>query len=124
MPKTVLNPAGLPPSTAPYSQIIEANGLVFFAGQVGRAQGGPANLEFAAEARFTFDHLGQLLKAAGLGFEDVVRCTVYLVDFDDFAAMDGVFREYFPVQPPTRTTVGVRSLARDCRIEVEATAVR
>lgn len=124
MPKVVLNPASVPRGTDAYSQLVEANGLVFVAGQVGTLPGGPPALEFAAEARGAFDNLGRLLMAADLGMEDVVRCTVYLVDFGDFPAMDAAFREYFPVRPPTRTTVGVTALARDCRIEIEATAAR
>lgn len=124
MSKTVPDLVGLPPSSDPYSRIVEAQGLVFIAGQVGRAPDDPPDLDFTTEARATFDNLGLILAAAGLGLQDVVRCTVYLANFADFAAMDAVFREIFPSRPPTRTTVGVSALARDCRIEVEATAAR
>ena len=124
MPKQI--PAGLPASSAAYSQLVEAQGLVFVAGQVGQAPGipGPVPGGIAAEARATFENVRRLLRSVGLDVADVIRCTVYLVDFDDFSAMNAVFREVFPDQPPARTTVGVTALDGDYRIEIEATATR
>jgi 2-iminobutanoate/2-iminopropanoate deaminase len=126
MPKTVPQLPDIPPSDYPFSQIVEANGLVFLAGQVGDAPGShgavPGGIE--AETRAMLDNVGRLLKAAGLGFEDVVKCTVYLLDFSEFAAMNAVYREYFPTDPPTRATVGVTALAANFRIEIEVLAAR
>jgi len=126
VPKTVPQLAGVPPSDYPFSQVVEANGFVFLAGQVGNAPGGhgavPGGIE--AETRAMLDNVGRLLTATGLGFEDVVKCTVYLTDFGEFAAMNAVYREYFPSEPPTRATVGVTALAADFRIEIEVLAVR
>ena len=126
MPKTVPHLHGVPPSDYPFSQVVEANGFVFLAGQVGSAPGGhgavPGGIE--AETRAMLYNVGQLLEAAGLGFGDVVKCTVYLVDFSEFAAMNAVYREYFPTEPPTRATVGVTALAADFRIEIEDLATR
>ena len=65
------------------------------------------------------DNVGRLLHAVGLDYGDVVKCTVYLRDFGDFAAMNAVYREYFPTEPPTRATVGVTALAEDFRVEIE-----
>ncbi len=70
------------------------------------------------------DNVGRLLRAVGLEYRDVVRCTLYLRDFGDFAAMSAVYREYFPSEPPTRTTVGVTALARDFAVEIEVLATR
>jgi 2-iminobutanoate/2-iminopropanoate deaminase len=126
MPKTVPQLPGIPPSEFPFSQAVEANGFLFLAGQVGNAPGGhgavPGGIE--AETRAVLDNIGRLLEAAGLGFEDVVKCTVYLTDFTEFAAMNAVYREYFPTDPPTRATVGVTALAADYRVEIEALATR
>ena len=126
MPKTVPQLPGVRPSDYPFSQVVEANGFVFLAGQVGNAPGGhgavPGGIE--AETRAMLDNVGKLLTAAGLGFEDVVKCTVYLTDFGEFAAMNTVYREYFPSEPPTRATVGVTALAADFRIEIEVLAAR
>jgi 2-iminobutanoate/2-iminopropanoate deaminase len=126
MPKTVPTGPGLEPSQFPFSQVVEANGLVFVAGQVGGAPGVqgavPGGIE--AETRAMLDNVGRLLKAVGLDYKDVVKATVYLKDFSEFAAMNTVYREYFPTEPPTRATVGVTALAADYRVEIEVIATR
>src|SRR6188474_460514 len=109
MPKQVPNLPGLEPGPYPFSQVVEANGFVFLAGQVGDAPGShgavPGGIE--AETRAMFDNVGRLLDAVGLSYADVVKCTVYLRDFGDFGAMNKVYREFFPQDAPTRATVGV-----------------
>ncbi|MGZ9276155.1 MAG: RidA family protein [Candidatus Limnocylindrales bacterium] len=126
MPKHVPTLPGVEPGPYPFSQVVEANGFVFLAGQVGDAPGShgavPGGIE--AETRAMLDNVGRLLDAAGLGFGDVVKATVYLRDFTEFAAMNTVYREYFPSQPPTRATVGVTALASDYRVEIEVMAAR
>lgn len=126
MPKTVPNRPGLEPGPYPFSQVVEANGFVFLAGQVGSREGTagavPGGIE--AETRAMLDNVGRLLHAVELDFADVVKCTVYLRDFADFAAMNTVYREYFPTEPPTRATVGVTALAADFAVEIEVLAVR
>lgn len=126
MPKTVPQLPGIDSGDLPFSQVVEAGGLVFIAGQVGSAPGGheavPGGIE--AETRAMLDNVGRVLHAAGLDFRDVAKATVYLVDFADFATMNVVFREYFPTEPPTRATVGVTKLASNFRIEIEVIAAR
>ena len=126
MPKTVPSLPGIEPGPYPFSQVVEANGFVFLAGQIGDAPGsnGPVPGGIEAETRAMLDNVGRLLRAVGLDYGDVVKCTVYIVDFDEFAAMNAVYREYFPTDPPTRATVGVSRLALDARIEIEVTAAR
>jgi 2-iminobutanoate/2-iminopropanoate deaminase len=126
MPKRVITGPGIDAGDSPFSQVVEANGFVFLAGQVGAAPGssGPVAGGIEAEARQMFENVGRLLEAVGLTFRDVVRTTVYLVDLDDFATMNAVFREHFPSDPPTRATVGVTRLVADYRIEVEVVAAR
>ena len=126
MPKTVPNIPGHEPGSTPYSPVVEANGFVFLAGQVGNPPGGDAPVPggFEAETRQMLDNVTELLEAVGLGLDDVVRCTVYLRDFADFAAMNAIFRTYFATEPPVRATIGVAALARDFRIEIDVTAAR
>jgi len=126
VPRSVPALPGIEASSLPFSHVVEASGLVFLAGQVGNAPGesGAVPGGIAAETRQMLDNVGRLLQAAGLGYGDVVKATVYLRDFDDFATMNQVYREYFPTEPPTRTTVGVTALARDFRIEIEVIASR
>lgn len=126
MPKHVITGPTVPPSSLPFSQLVEANGFVFLAGQVGNAPGGsgpvPGGIEF--ETRQMLENVGRLLRAADLDYGDVVQSTVYLLHFDEFARMNLVYREFFPVEPPTRATVGVSGLAADYRVEIVCVASR
>ena len=125
MPKHVHSGEGIVAGSLPFSQVIEANGFVFLAGQVGDVPGGsmvPGGIE--AETRQMLDNVGRLLRAVGLDYGDVVKSTVYLRDFDEFARMTAIYREYFPTDPPTRATVGVTRLAADYRVEIEVVAAR
>jgi 2-iminobutanoate/2-iminopropanoate deaminase len=126
MPKTVPELPGFPPSQLPFSKVVEANGFVFLAGQIGDAPGsnGPVSGGIEAETRQTLENVGALLRAVGLDYDDVVRCTVYIVDFDDFVPMNSVYREYFRSDLPVRATVQVVRLALGARIEIEVTAAR
>ncbi len=126
MPKTVPQGPGLEPGGLPFSKVVEANGFVFLAGQIGDAPGsdGPVPGGIEAETRAMLDNVGRLLGAVGLDYRDVVKCTVYITDFDEFAAMNAIYREYFPTEPPTRATVEVTRLALGARIEIEVLATR
>ena len=125
MPKQVPELSGAP-ERYPFSQIVEANGFVFLAGQVGDRPGEhgavPGGIE--AETRQMLDNVGRLLREVGLDYKDVVKATVYLRDFADFGAMNAVYRTYFPSEPPTRATVGVTALAEDFQVEIEVVAAR
>lgn len=126
MPKSIADLPAIEASSLPFSQVVEANGFVFLAGQVGSAPGEhnavPGGV--AAETRQMLDNVGRLLRAVGLDYGDVVKSTVYLRNFADFEAMNAIYREYFPSEPPTRATVGVAALARDFTIEIEVVAAR
>ena len=125
MPKRVHTGEGIVAGSFPFSQVVEANGFVFLAGQVGDVPGsGMAEGGIEAETRQMLENVGRLLRAVGLDYGDVVKCTVYLRDFDEFAQMNAIYRQYFPTEPPTRATVGVTRLAADYRVEIEVIATR
>jgi 2-iminobutanoate/2-iminopropanoate deaminase len=126
VPKTVADLPAIEASGLPFSQVVEANGFVFLAGQVGSVPGEHTAVPggIAAETRQMLDNVGRLLRAVGLDYGDVVKSTVYLRNFADFEAMNAIYREYFPSEPPTRATVGVAALARDYTIEIEVVAAR
>jgi 2-iminobutanoate/2-iminopropanoate deaminase len=125
MPKNVVTGPGIVAGSLPFSPVIEANGFVFLAGQVGDVPGeGMVEGGIEAETRQMLENVGRLLKAAGLDYADVVKATVYLRDFDEFSQMNAIYREYFPTEPPTRATVGVTRLAADYRVEIEVIAAR
>lgn len=126
MPKTVPVLPGEPPSSLPFSTVVEANGFVFLAGQIGDAPGthAPVAGGIAAETRAMLENVGRLLRAVGLDFPDVVKTTVYLADIADFGAMNDVYRTYFATDAPVRATVAVAGLALGARVEIEVMAAR
>lgn len=126
MVKQVPTLPGIQPGTSAFSQVVEANGFVFVAGQVGDD---PATRTVAAggleaEVRAMFENLRRVLQAVGLDLPDVVKSTVYLTDIADFKTYDAIYREYFPSEPPTRATLAVASLVPPYRIEIEVIAAR
>jgi 2-iminobutanoate/2-iminopropanoate deaminase len=120
--RTELAPA--PFRGAPYSQAIRLGELVFTAGQVGMRPGeselvGPGVVEQTEQA---FANLGAILDEAGSGLDRIVKTTVFLTDFGDFAAMNEVYARHVGDRPPARSTVQVAGLPAGARIEIEAIA--
>ena len=126
MPKHVHTGEGIVAGALPFSQVIEANGFVFLAGQIGDAPGsnGPVPGGIEPETRAMLDNVGRLLRAVGLDFGDVVKCTLYITDFGDFPTVNAIYREYFRADLPTRATVQVGALALGAKIEIEVLAAR
>ena len=114
-----------PKAMGAYSPAIRAGNLLFISGQIpiNPATGELVSGNIAAEAEQVMRNLSALLKAAGLGFEHVVRTTVFLADMNDFAAMNAVYATYFTAPAPARATVQVSRLPKDARIEIDVIAV-
>ena len=108
-----------------YSPAIKAGNLLFISGQIpiDPATGNLVTGDITAQADRAMRNVSALLRAAGLGFEHVVRTTVFLADMNDFAAMNDVYSRYIVDPAPARATVQVARLPRDVRIEVDAIAV-
>lgn len=125
MPKQVISTGKAPAAVGAYSQGIIAGGFVFTAGQVPLIPG-TSNLReggVQAQTRQVMNNIRGLLEAAGSSLESVVKTTVYLADIEDFAAFNQVYGEFFPVDPPARTTVQAGGLPLGALIEVEAVAL-
>lgn len=116
-----------PRAIGPYSQAVEVRGgrLLFLSGQIplDPTTGEMVPGDIAVQTERVMDNLGAVLRAASLGFGDVVRCTVYLVDLAEFGAVNGVYGRYFASSPPARATVQVAALPRGARVEIDAIAV-
>lgn len=109
----------------PYSQGVEAGDLLFLSGTPPLvAPGKITDGGIADQTRQTLDNLGAVLDAAGLSFDDVVKCTVYLSDLADYAEMNAVYETYFSAPYPARTTLGAGSLELDALIVIEMVAKR
>ncbi len=108
----------------PFSPAVRAGGLLFLAGKLGTDSAGklaPGGIR--AEARQAMENIGAELRRAGSGFDRVVKCTVFLADTSEWAAMNEVYAPFFPEgKRPARTAVAVSGLALDARVEIECVA--
>lgn len=109
---------------APYAKAVKANGFLFVSGNVAVDPGtGKAPDGIEAQTRLILENLKGILEEQGSVLEDVVKVNIYLVNVRDFGEMNGVYKEFFGTEPPTRTTVGIHELARrDFLIEIDLMA--
>ena len=115
-----------PAPIGPYSQALESGEWLFCSGQIGLD---PQSGQLVAggvreETRRALLNLGSVLAEAGLGFEDLVKTTLYLVDLGDFAVVNEVYGEFARSPYPARATVGVAALPRGAKVEIDAIARR
>jgi 2-iminobutanoate/2-iminopropanoate deaminase len=121
-----LNPPGLPAPRGPYSPAIRAGDFIFLSGQV------PVNpatqqLELSdirGETRLVLMNIQNLLSAAGAALTDVVKCSVFLLDGADFAAMNEVYAEFFGEAKPTRTTIVCQFAMPGMHVEIDCVAYK
>jgi 2-iminobutanoate/2-iminopropanoate deaminase len=113
-----------PNAIGPYSQAVRTAGFVFLSGQIALdpATGTMIQGDVAAETERVMDNLAAVLAAAGLTFDHVVKTTIYLVDFDDFEAVNTAYGNRFKRLLPARATVQVSALPRGARVEIDAIA--
>jgi len=114
-----------PGAVGPYSQGIAIDGMVFTAGQIpiDPATGEVAATSIEDQTRQVLRNLDAVLRAAGSGLHRVVKMTVFMTDLGDFQAMNGVYSEFFPSDPPARSAVQVVALPLGVQIEMEAVAL-
>jgi 2-iminobutanoate/2-iminopropanoate deaminase len=122
--RSVISTKDAPEAIGPYSQAIKANGFIFTSGQVAID---PATQQViagdvSAQTDRVLRNLSEILEAAGSGLGKVVRCTVFLKNMNDFAAMNAVYGKYFGSAPPARSTVEVARLPKDVLVEIDAIA--
>ena len=108
----------------PFSEAVRVGNLVFLAGQIGNVPGTRqlADTGIAGQTRQTLENIRQVLTHAGSSLARVVKCTVFLVDIRDYAAMNAVYASYFPTDRPARSTVEVAGLVFGARVEIECIA--
>ena len=116
-----------PKAIGPYSQAVIVRGagnLLFVSGQVpiDPATGALIEGDIAAQTHRVMRNLAAILDAAGASMDAVVRCTVYLADMDDFAAMNEVYGSYFTQPAPARATIQAVRLPKDARVEIDVIA--
>ena len=123
MRQAVSSPSA-PKAIGPYSQAIKAGNLLFVSGQVpiDPATGNLIDGDIATQTHRVCKNIGEILKAAGISFDAVVRSTVYLQDMNEFAKMNEVYGTYFSSPAPARATVQVARLPKDAKVEIDVIA--
>ena len=124
--KRIISTEKAPKAIGPYSQAIEANGMLFISGQIpidpaiGKVIEGGIN----EQTEQVMKNIGEILHAAGYDFRDVVKSTCLLSDMDNFAAMNAIYGKYYPEKPPARAAYSVVKLPLGVLVEIETIAVK
>jgi 2-iminobutanoate/2-iminopropanoate deaminase len=115
-----------PAPIGPYSQAILSGGDLYCSGQIplDPASGDIVGGDISIQTERVLQNLGNVLHAAGFGFEDVVKTTIFLSDMNDFAAVNVVYEKYFGVSKPARSTFAAAGLPKGARIEIDCIAKR
>ena len=126
MTKKAIHTNNAPAAIGPYSQAIEANGMIFVSGQlpIDPATGAFAGEDIAAQTRQALTNIKSILAEVGAGMEDVVKTTVLLKNIADFTAMNEVYAEFFTGDCPARAAFEVAALPKNALVEIEAIACK
>lgn len=124
--KTVINTGSAPAPIGPYSQAIEANGLIFVSGQVAidPATGELVLDDIRTETTKVMENIKAILTEAGIDFSHIIKTTIFLKDMASFAQVNEVYGSYFTEKFPARETVAVAGLPKNVNVEISVTAVR
>jgi 2-iminobutanoate/2-iminopropanoate deaminase len=115
-----------PRAIGPYSQAVISGELIFTSGQIPLDPGTQQMVagDIRAQTERVMDNLAAVLDAAGVGFENVVKSTIFVVDLGDFGSVNEIYGKRFPRSPPARSTVQVAALPKGARVEIEMIARR
>jgi 2-iminobutanoate/2-iminopropanoate deaminase len=125
MSKTIVYSGQAPEPIGPYSQAVKAGNTLFVSGQIAirRSSGLLVAGSIAEETDQVMDNLAEVLKAAGMDFSHVVKCTIFLKDMSTFPVVNETYGKRFQVQPPARETVEVSRLPKDANVEISCIAI-
>ena len=126
MSKEVIVTPAAPAPIGPYNQAIKANGFVFVSGQVAiiPATGEIVSSGIEPETHQVMNNILAILQTAGIGFEHIVKTTIFLSDMSLFAQVNEVYGSYFTGNYPARETVAVKGLPKGVNVEISVTAVQ
>jgi 2-iminobutanoate/2-iminopropanoate deaminase len=113
-----------PEALGPYSQAVVHNNMVYCSGQIGidPETGAFAGPSVEAQARQVMINLEHVLKKAGSNYSKVLKCSIFLADMNDFALVNDIYGAKFPENPPARETVAVKTLPKNCLVEISCIA--
>ena len=121
MAKEIIFSEKAPAPIGPYSQAVKVNNTLYVSGQIAFEASQAGSIK--VEAGKVMENIGHILKAAGLGFENVVKSNIYLKDMNDFTVVNEVYGQFFTSDPPARETVQVARLPKDVNVEISVIAV-
>jgi 2-iminobutanoate/2-iminopropanoate deaminase len=121
-----ITPPGVPTPRGPYTPAVRAGDFIFVAGQgpIDPATNKMSYGDIKHETRLVLSNIQRILEGCGASMEDVVKCSVFLVDGKDFAAMNEVYAEFFGNAKPARTTVEVKFASPPMKVEIDAIAYK
>ncbi|ACY47712.1 RidA family protein [Rhodothermus marinus] len=124
--RTIIKTPRAPAAIGPYSQAVLVGDTLYCSGQIAidPKTGSLITDSIERETEQVLENLGAVLRAAGMDYKDVVRCTVYMTDINDYAQINEVYSRYFNESPPAREAVQVAALPRGARVEISCIAVR
>ena len=124
MPKKVIATEKAPQAIGPYSQAVQVDKQLFVSGQIALdpATGEVQQGDIESQTHRVMRNLTAILEAAGGSLDSIVKCTIYLKDISDFAAVNEVYGNYFKAAPPARATVAVSGLPKNVDVEIDAVA--
>ncbi len=122
--KTIINTPLAPAPIGPYSQAVMVGDLLFASGAIAidPASGQLITINILQETTQVMRNIGEVLKAAGLSYSDIVKTTIFLKDMDQFAAVNDVYAQFFQADFPARETVQVSRLPKDVNVEISVIA--
>jgi 2-iminobutanoate/2-iminopropanoate deaminase len=126
MSKSAIYSANAPEPIGPYSQAIQHGNMLFISGQIAiqKPSGNIITDDIVQETTQVMKNIGEILHAAGFDFSNVVKSTIFLKDFNDFAKVNEIYGQNFPTNPPARETVEVSRLPKDVNVEISCIAVK
>ncbi|MDH5368102.1 MAG: RidA family protein [Cyclobacteriaceae bacterium] len=125
MSKKIINTEKAPAPIGPYSQATQVGNTLYVSGQIAiDASTGNMNTgDITTETHQVMKNLGYILEAAGMNYNNVVKCSIFVADMGDFAAINAAYGEYFKENPPARETVEVSCLPKNVNVEISCIAV-
>lgn len=125
MKKKIIVAADAPEPIGPYSQAVEFNNVLYVSGQIAldAETGELVNENITEETHAVMKNLDAILREAGYGFGDVVKCSIFVKNMGDFGAINEAYGQYFKVDPPARETIEVSGLPKNVNVEISCIAV-
>ncbi|MFT4834859.1 MAG: 2-iminobutanoate/2-iminopropanoate deaminase [Marinoscillum sp.] len=122
--KVIINSAQAPAPIGPYSQAVKMGNVLYVSGQIpiDQSTGNLVNSTIEDETKQVMRNIGYILSEAGCGFSNIVKCSIFIKDMNQFAQINSIYGEYFLENPPARETVEVSRLPKDVNVEISCIA--